>query len=1133
MSGDAAIERLLGLILDPPWYRARHPDVSGDPLRHFIDHGLEEGRDPCRWFDSAWYRRRYPDVAATGILPLLHYLTAGIALGRDPHPRFDAAWYVEQHPEAANNPLLFHLQTGAVQGWPTERRVAIADYLPAPPRRAMGPPAVAVDVIIPVYRDLDLTRRCIRSVLDDPDRPPGRVIVIDDVSPEPALRAWLKTLAAEGAIDLIRNRANLGFVASVNRGMVAAGDHDVVLLNSDTEVPAGWLRRLQAQAYAGERVASLSPLSNNAVICSWLGFEGAPIPPGISLTALDDACRAANAGRFARTPTTVGFCMYIRRAALDAVGLFDAKTFGKGYGEENDFCLRASAQGWEHRIACDVFVRHEGGASFGAESGERIGAAMAILTERYPDYPRQVRAHVLARETEPARFAATMALFRASRLPVMMIVAHGLGGGVHRHVMDTIERDRGQAHYLLLEPDSRGVALSVPALLGHPVLRLAAERWRDVAAVARSAGVSRVQIHHLMGLDLDLRALIHDLRVPFDVMVHDWFALCPQVTMLPTPAAPHCGEPGPDGCDACIAHLPSHGATDILSWRLRAAWPFHEAALVLAPSQDALARLVRFGLGEKAVLAPHEPVPPGPWPIHRPGRAGKRLRVAILGTLASHKGAHLAAALAGEPNLHILVIGALDAAIPESARSRMTITGAYEEPALSGLIAAHRPDVIWFPAAWPETYSYTLSAAIESGLPIAASAIGAFPERLAGRKLTWLVPPSADPAVWLDCFREVAAASRARAAVTAPERAAVPAVAMPVTGRRTPALVDVRRRGARSVVVIPETFADGSFTPCAQIRLLRPLDHPVTGAGTRVTLADAASARDYRADLFLTQRHAIPSIEAADALADHAAKGGAALVFDLDDDLIDIPDAHPEAAMLRAKAAVVAYMVRRADVVRVSTAALAAKVAPVARRVEIAPNALDERIWRPRGPAPRDLARPVRLLCMGTATHDADFAMIRPALEDIHRAFAGHVTLDLIGFVAGGDVPPWVRRVAPPVHASRSYPGFVSWLTRACPWDIGLAPLEDSPFNACKSAIKALDFAALGLATIASDVPAYRGSLAEEGVLVPNTTGAWFDAISRAIRDPDWREARASAAVTRLRAEGILAVLGTKKRPDS
>ena len=58
--------------------------------------------------------------------------------------------------------------------------------------------------------------------------------------------------------------------------------------------------------------------------------------------------------------------MYIRRAALADIGLFDAEAFGRGYGEENDFCLRASARGWRHLLACDTFVYHEGAVSFGA-----------------------------------------------------------------------------------------------------------------------------------------------------------------------------------------------------------------------------------------------------------------------------------------------------------------------------------------------------------------------------------------------------------------------------------------------------------------------------------------------------------------------------------------------------------------------------------------------------------------------------------------------------------------------------------------------------------------------------------------------------------------------------------------------
>ena len=200
--------------------------------------------------------------------------------------------------------------------------------------------------------------------------------MVDDHSPEPKLSAWLDGLAAKGRIELLRNRRNQGFVASVNIGIEAAGTHDVVLLNSDTEVPHGWLRRLAGHAYATPRVASVSPFSNNATICGYPCITGGPPAFGLGVAELDAACQTANAGRSVALPTTVGFCMYIRRAALAEIGLFDAETFGRGYGEENDFCLRASARGWRHLLACDTFVYHEGSVSFGANASATARRAM-------------------------------------------------------------------------------------------------------------------------------------------------------------------------------------------------------------------------------------------------------------------------------------------------------------------------------------------------------------------------------------------------------------------------------------------------------------------------------------------------------------------------------------------------------------------------------------------------------------------------------------------------------------------------------------------------------------------------------------------------------------------------------------
>lgn len=258
------------------------------------------------------------------------------------------------------------------------------------------PSGGTIDVIVPVFRGLEETRSCLESVLAAAVCVPFELVVVDDCSPEPAVVQFIDALAASGRITLLRNETNLGFVASVNRAMALHPTRDVVLLNSDAEVANDWLDRLNRTAYSEPDIGTLTPFSNNATICSY-PFEdwGGRLPGTLGLAELDRLIASTLSGECPEIPTGVGFCLYLRRDCLDAVGLFDEANFGRGYGEESDFCMRAKALGWRSVLAADVFVLHAGSVSFGDEREERVRQAEPVIAALHPDYARIVAAFLL------------------------------------------------------------------------------------------------------------------------------------------------------------------------------------------------------------------------------------------------------------------------------------------------------------------------------------------------------------------------------------------------------------------------------------------------------------------------------------------------------------------------------------------------------------------------------------------------------------------------------------------------------------------------------------------------------------------------------------------------------------------
>jgi GT2 family glycosyltransferase len=222
-----------------------------------------------------------------------------------------------------------------------------------------------VTVVIPIYGAHRALERCLESLRVAGD--PCALVLVDDHSPGSEVERVCRTFAERpGDTQVLRNDRNLGFVGTANRGMTAAApDHDVVLLNSDTLVTDGWLGRLARTAWEDEATASVCPLSNAAgVFTVPAAYEDRPLPVGWTPALAARVLEIVGPGREEVVPVTSGYCMYLRRDVLDEVGIFDDRLFLRGYGEENDWCMRARQLGRHHRIAAACFVQHERALSF-------------------------------------------------------------------------------------------------------------------------------------------------------------------------------------------------------------------------------------------------------------------------------------------------------------------------------------------------------------------------------------------------------------------------------------------------------------------------------------------------------------------------------------------------------------------------------------------------------------------------------------------------------------------------------------------------------------------------------------------------------------------------------------------------
>jgi GT2 family glycosyltransferase len=621
-------------------------------------------------------------------------------------------------------------------------------------------------IVVPVYGATEMTLRCLDSVLADL---PGwaSVVAVNDASEDAVLVRALDALAAANQLVVLHHKTNAGFPTAVNTGLAFAGGRDVVLLNSDTLVPPGWLHRLRDAAYSCADIGTVTPMSNDGTLVNYPDTAFAnPIPDLEETCRLDRFASQADTAVTVELPTAIGFCMFIKRDCLRDTGFLRADIFAQGYGEENDFCMRARHLGWRHAAAPHVFVAHVGGQSFGGARAYLRSRNLRILNELHTGYDALIAQFTRTDPLAAARRAIDRVRWCAGRdsRPAVLLITHGRRGGIQRRVRERAEALRTSGmRPLCLWPvqgrvSGRDCVLGDGPEGGTPNLRYMVESELQAAAdLLRGDNIVRIEVHSLIGHDHNVIGLAEMLGVPYDMVLHDFASFCPRITLV-TGENRFCGEPEIAECERCVGAYGNNIEEDVSVGYLRArsSVQLAAAASVIVPSKDAAQRIARHFRGIEPRVAPWEndraiKAPALPTPAQR------QRRVCLVGAIGREKGFDVLLgcahdALSRELPLEFVVAGYTCDDGRLLKLGNVQITGEYDESEAVDLIRRQRACCAFIPSIWPETWSYTLSLAWQAGLYAFAFDLGAPAERIRARGWGGLLPLGASPGAINDAF---------------------------------------------------------------------------------------------------------------------------------------------------------------------------------------------------------------------------------------------------------------------------------------------------------------------------------------------------------------------------------------------